>query len=177
MRKVFFAILMICISTLTFSQGIKGGLNIANLNGDGTKPKTGYHVGIFFNSKKSEKFGFQPEIIYSRQGAEYGNGELKYDYLNVPIMMNFYPTPNFFIQAGPQVGCLISAKLEYPGSTANITSGLNKFDFSVGLGSGYETDKVLLEVRYNLGINGTVSEGDEGTYANRVLQISIGVKF
>ncbi len=62
----------------------------------------------------SEKFAFQPELLYSAQGSDYDDedfsGSVKADYLNVPLMAKYYVGEGFSLEAGPQVGLLLSAK-------------------------------------------------------------------
>jgi hypothetical protein len=76
-----------------------------------------FHAGGFVNVPISDKFSIQPELLYSAQGE---NGKsidvtLQNDYINLPVMDKFYVSNNFTIEAGPQIGLLLSAKIKYAG--------------------------------------------------------------
>ena len=77
------------------SLGIKGGLNVAGIGGDSedADPRIAYHVGVFYNMKINDVLGFQPEVVYSSQGAQAKDDAMTikavYDYVNVPLMVNF----------------------------------------------------------------------------------------
>jgi hypothetical protein len=178
---------LIVIISLVYSGGIyaqqfgmKGGLNISNLGGDsqGVSSKTSFHVGLFVLAPLSEKVKIMPELVYSSQGASVNSSSLRvnYNYLNIPVMFNFYPTEKFFLQAGPQLGILTSAELTDGTNSQNIKSQLKETDFSLGLGLGADLPKVILNARYNLGLSST-SKATSGSFPNGVFQISVGFKF
>ena len=176
--------LLSALITPAFSQtkfGVKGGLNVSNIGGDaqGNDPKLGFHVGAFVNIKSSDKFAIQPELVFSRQGAQSSeNSKLKvnYDYINLPVMFHFYASQNVFFMTGPQLGILTAAKIKYEDQSASIKDALNSMDFGLGFGLGVNSDDVTFSARYTLGLSNT-SKSDEGTFPNRVFQLSIGFKF
>ena len=95
--------------------GIKAGLNLAGLNGsedlDDYDLRTSFHVGAVAEIGISEKFSFQPELLYSSQGAkaeESGfKATIKLDYLNLPLIAKYYVAEGFSVEAGPQIGFLL----------------------------------------------------------------------
>src|SRR5690606_20144558 len=108
MRKVILtSIVLSLMSVAAHAQyiGIKGGLNLSNLNIDGIDDENmrpGYHVGAFFNLPISDGFAIQPEVLYSTKGtrADYNqdlgvfgefNAETKFklDYIDIPILAVF----------------------------------------------------------------------------------------
>ena len=102
--------------------GAKAGVNFASLNGDEDfDGRTSFFVGGVVEFEISESFSLQPELLYSSQGAKSSFSEegfdiestIKLDYLNIPIMAKYYVTEGFSIEAGPQIGFLLSAKAEY----------------------------------------------------------------
>ena len=109
--------------------GAKAGVNFANLSGDDADDldsRTSFHIGGVVNIGISEKFAVQPELVYSSQGAK-GNFEgvdvdYNFDYINVPVLAKFTVAEGFSIEAGPQVGFLMSAKLK--GSNLALPSSL-----------------------------------------------------
>jgi hypothetical protein len=115
MRKT---ILALAIFTVGFTNaqetkfGVKGGLNIASLtNSSGASSLIGINIGGFAEFKLNEKFAVQPELLYSGQGLKYqGLGNFNMNYINIPVMAKYYITEEFNLEAGPQVGFLMSAK-------------------------------------------------------------------
>jgi hypothetical protein len=176
--KQLLTTVLILITASAFAQpGLKGGLNFATIGGDaaGVKSKTDFHVGFFFLTMESEKFGVQPEFIFSRQGAQASGVKINYDYVNVPVMFNYYPEENFFIQGGPQLGLLINAKIKDGDGSIDVKNQLTSLDLSLGLGCGYQSGSTIIGLRYNIGLTDTASDAP-GKYPNRVLQLSIGFK-
>src|ERR1700683_5296369 len=110
--------------------GFKGGLNIAELlttQGEimtigGTQqiarnfPMAGFNAGMFLSMPLSKKFSFQPELVYSAQGATekapnwYSVSAVernKFNWINIPIMFKYNLPSGIFLETGPQVGFLI----------------------------------------------------------------------
>jgi hypothetical protein len=188
MKKTLLILSLVSISVLAFSQddnsvGLKAGVNIATIGGDaaGIESKIGFHLGIFGIIKPAKGFGVQPEFVFSRQGAQASSNsdvKINYDYINVPVMFNFYPTENFYLQAGPQLGFLASAKVKFEDESEDLADQLNKVDFAMGFGLGFDLESMIIGFRYNAGLNSTAKDvpSDE-SYPNQVIQFSIGVKF
>ena len=159
--------------------GIKGGYNLAavSFDGDGeTEQRHGFHIGVYGESFISESFSIQPELMYSQQGYEITNSSgtftQKLDYINLPLMLKAYPSKNFFLEAGPQIGLAISHKEEYEGLFSGSQQyDPNNFDWGMNFGGGFKTDSgISLGVRYHLGLGDLY---DEGKAQNRVLQFSL----
>ena len=123
--------------------GAKAGVNFASINGDetnGVDGRTGFHIGAVAEIPISDKFAFAPELLYSTQGAKVDFREeffgsvfsqestTKLDYLNLPLMAKFYVAEGLSIQAGPQIGFLLSAKSD--GET-NSNGDVTEFDEDV----------------------------------------------
>ena len=160
--------------------GIKGGYNLAavSFDGDGeTEQRHGFHIGVYGESFISESFSIQPELMYSQQGYEITNSSgtftQKLDYINLPLMLKAYPSKNFFLEAGPQIGLAVSHKEEYDGLFSGSQEyDPNNFDWGMNFGGGFKTDSgISLGVRYHLGLGDLY---DEGKAQNRVLQFSLG---
>lgn len=166
--------------TLKSTGGIKGGYNLAAVSFDGeeeTEQRSGFHIGFYGESFLNESISIQPELMYSQQGYKItNNGETftqKLDYINLPIMLKAYPTKNFFLEAGPQIGLAISHKEEFTG-LFNGTQEYDptNFDWGLNFGGGFKSDSGLsLGVRYHLGLGDLY---DEGKAQNRILQFSLG---
>ncbi len=170
--------------------GAKAGVNFNNVKGDneGTDNRTGFHIGGLVEIPISEKFAFQPELLYSSQGTQVDEDDFesktKLDYLNIPLMAKFYAAKGFSIQAGPQIGFLLSANSEGTDLGQpfddDIKDQLSSVDFGLNFGAGYQLDMGLFfEGRYNLGLSNIFDEdviGDDSVQ-NSVFQVSVGYKF
>ena len=167
--------------------GAKAGVNFANISGDetgGLDSRTAFHVGVVAEIGISEKFSFQPELMYSQQGFKMSvfgidaTGEL--DYLNLPLMAKYYVADGFSLEAGPQVGFLMSAKAKAEGESEDLKDVTKGIDFGLDFGLGYKMDNGLnFGARYNLGLS-NINDGegsDEFKNQNAVIQLSIGYFF
>jgi len=159
--------------------GLKTGLNISNFTGGdvGKNSLFGFHVGGFAEFKLNEKFSLQPELLYSTQGTEVENlVKIKVDYLAIPLLVKYYLSEKFSIEAGPQASFLVNDKAEFDDSSipdADIDA--SSFDFGLNAGLGYNFNSNLFaQVRYNYGIT-TVGENPD--VKNSVFQMSLGYKF
>lgn len=95
-----------------YGFGVKAGFNISNFQTDGDqfRARLGYLAGIYANIKISERFGFQPELLYSVQGAasDIEDGvDINLDYLTMPLMFKLYLFPALNLQLGPYVGTIL----------------------------------------------------------------------
>lgn len=177
--------------------GVKGGINLATIAGDieNTSSKVGFHVGGFAEFKLSDKFSIQPEVLYSTQGTkekgnDYGSsGEVseielnyKFAYLNIPILAKYYVAEKFSLEAGPQIGFVVSAKGEYTqagrSEEGDIKKDYETIDFGLDFGAGYDfTENISVGLRYNLGLTNLLKYADDSKMHNSVFSLSVGYKF
>jgi hypothetical protein len=206
MKKLFITALFACASVYSFSQaqfaiGIKAGPNFANIDTDASaaqnyENRTGWHAGAFL-LVKGEKFGFQPEIIFSQQGSKFkystSSPSLKqnFSYVNIPLIFKLYTIGGINLQVGPQIGLLTSAEREdfavgqMGGAITkeDIKNDLKKTDISLALGVGVDLPFGLtVDGRYNWGLTDnddgaiTNSGAPIGQIKNQVWQLSVGYK-
>src|SRR4030095_9562774 len=157
--------------------GIKGGVSfsqVTNLKGD--ERVTG-HGGFFLHSTLNNHWCIQPELLYSAQGQKFrdensGDNVLALDYVQLPVMLQYYPASKVYLEAGPQVGLLVNAKTEGP-SDANkvdVKDDFKKADFGVNVGLCVNATKNIgIYGRYNFGIM-DVTKSDATYRQNRNLQ-------
>lgn len=195
MKKIIF-LFIIFSTTIVFSQkskldegiklGIKGGLNVSNLMGDvedlDLGIRTSVHIGMLAEIIVSDKFSIQPELLYSGQGATVGSNpgflRKKLNYITLPVMAKFPVLKGLYLETGPQVGFLISAKDKTNDSNDKI-KGIKTIDFGLNAGLNYEfKNGVFIQGRYNLGLTDTGATGDANKRAsNSVIQFSLGCLF
>jgi hypothetical protein len=130
--------------------------------------------------------------LYSAQGASQKSSfdefefeaNINLDYLNLPLMAKYYVAEGFSLEAGPQVGFLMSAKAKVSGGgeseEEDIKDSVKGINFGVNFGVGYKLDSGLnFGARYNLGLSNDNddSEFPDDTYKNSVIQLSVGYFF
>ena len=161
--------------------GIKGGVNFANLSGFEGNSRVSGHAGVFLHNTINNKWCFQPELLYSGEGQRYfSNGEertLALDYIQLPLMIQYYPTSQLYFEFGPQVGVLVSAQ-DKGDETAhtNVKDDFSTAQIALGVGLGYKvTNQVILYGRYNFGLT-DVTTFDNLVDHSRVGQLGIAVR-
>jgi len=183
-----------------FTLQPKVGMNIASLTGSGNKTRVGLAAGLEAEYGVAENFGITAGVLYSMQGSKgkAGDVELKFnmDYINIPILAQYYVVKGLAVKAGVQFGFIARqrAKLDVQGTqfgegtideffdwfndlptTPVENEGkLKKFDFSIPVGLSYEYENFVLDARYNIGVTKTFDNWKE---KNSVFQITLGYKF
>lgn len=175
--------------------GIKFGINLADLRTDenSLSPRSSFHFGLEAEHTFNSQLGLQAELIYSRQGnVRRGRNEqgvkfdnvLALDYLNFPILMNYYVKDGWYFSSGIQIGFLLRAQLEETvGVDFNQDSVGERYknaDFGMIFGTGYKTEwGFIVELRYNWGFTNVLNESLPYTAVERnsVLQLQMSYRF
>ena len=161
--------------------GIKGGLNVYNINNEdntGYDSRVGFHFGVLGHVHLKPHFALQPELVYSSQDAAYtnGSGDVYYyhlDYINVPILFQYMFHNGLRLQAGPQLGILVSAKSILDNSSADLND-TKPFDVALSVGASFviHSTGFGMDARYNLGLNNINKNGGPSS-TNRGLQLGL----
>lgn len=187
------------------------GVNIADMTGklfDATKAEGTYDAtlhplvtvaaGAEGEYGITEQWGFAIGINYARQGAKTDDNLFKVaiDYMNIPLMLEYYPIPNFglALKAGAQIGLTSHKEVKIDGVTYNadalvrynwwgrpryveseLSRQFNKVDFSIPLGISLEVANFVVDARYYLGLT-NVTKDDPENSKNRVWQFTLGYK-
>lgn len=194
MKKTFILIFALCSALVANAQkdkreegiklGIKGGLNVSNLMGDveDVGIRTSVNIGLLAEIIVTDKFSVQPELLYSGQGATStsdnpGLGRFKLDYLILPVLAKFPIANGLSLEAGPQLGVLLSAKNKTNDSNDKIED-INTLDFGLDAGLEYELKSgVIFQGRYNLGLTNINDASDNERWTNGVISFSVGYLF
>ena len=151
--------------------GAKIGANFSTLDGGGIDGKnlTSFHVGALAELNLLQNFSVQPEIMYSSQGTDYMNEDLKLDYISIPVLARFYViTDKLSLEAGPQFSFLVNK--DVPEQFRAKT-----FDFAAAGGLGYNlTSFIFVQARYVVGLTDT---SKDASVTNKVFQLSAGLRF
>jgi hypothetical protein len=184
MKRIIISAVMLLLIRGAFAQhveyGIKGGVNFANLSNDAADnkadTKTGFHLGGLAHIHLTRSFAIQPEIVYSTQGAEYGDDKLKLNYINIPVLAQYMFGNGFRLQTGPQVGILTTSEYE-SGKTETDVDNFSNADLSWSFGASYVGRSGLgIDARYNLGLT-DVTKSNATDYQNRVWQVGLFYQF
>ncbi len=161
------------------NYGIKGGLNLYNINFDNnidSDMKAGFHAGLIGHIHLANKLALQPEVTYSAQGGhpkfDTSNPKYKLSYINVPVLFQYMFDNGFRIQAGPQLGFLLDSDVGDNGN--DINRDLNTLEFGVGLGASYVNPRTGfgLDARYNHGLS-NIYDDSAVKATNRGLQFGV----
>lgn len=159
--------------------GFKAGLNFANIGGDATgiSSRTAFHVGFFSQFALSDDANLQTELVYSSQGAKTDNGDnpIRYNYINVPIILELFVSEGLHFDFGPQIGFLVGAEVQANNITVDVKDQLNTLDLAAAVGLGYDFGGADFGIRYNIGLTNTAKDSGNESFSNQVFQLSLGV--
>lgn len=199
--KLLSILILISFSQIAYSQriGIKGGINIANLEfpsgynfGDNIAPADFnlIHVGFVCENKIIGGLYFNSGVFYTEKGYKEnftGNGKVtllgwdKYQYFEIPFNLEMKTLlknkTSLFIQAGPYAGYAFTGKSYWYGESGIINYdhlGMNRYDYGLGFGGGIELGDLVLSVNYQKGF-ANLSKNSGSEIKNKVLQFSIAI--
>jgi len=183
------------------------GVNFASMTKiDNSSSRTGILAGVEAEYGVAEKFGVTAGVFYSMQGAKHDalykateggvtvtagdKATFKLDYINIPILAQYYVIPGLAIKAGIQPGFCVSKKYDYEASMSidgvaggDKTSGkfttddINTFQFAIPVGISYEYQSFVLDARYNIGLTKAFKSSWDTSSRHNVFSISLGYKF
>jgi len=163
--------------TGTFSITPKVGINLANLAGDvsDNSMKIGLVAGAEGMYQVSPLVGLSAGLLYSMQGCEgSGDSKLNYDFINIPVLANFYVAPNFALKVGLQPAFVASAKAKNSKVEYDVKDATQSIVVDLPIGASYEISDFVIDARYNLGLS-KINKGS-GSMRNSVFQITVGYK-
>lgn len=162
-------LLLVCFLiaiTVTRAQagfGLKAGINLSKISGDweevfddfedagidmSPKFKTGLNIGFFLETRISENFVFQPEVLFSMKGVKFKDDFKEFEetssyiynsegdfiltqelnYIEIPVFIKYKFLNGVTLGAGPYLGILVSAKakmeINYEATFFDKLSGL-----------------------------------------------------
>ena len=165
----------------------KVGINIANMTGDtwvDKKAKVGLVAGVEAEYGITENFGLDFGLLYSMEGCKLKTSgmdkslSVNLDYINIPILAQFYAAKGFAIKAGIQPAFNVRHKASYDGDSADLKDAgieTKSFNFSIPVGLSYEYQSFVLDARYNIGVTKLFKDADQGR--NSTFSITLGYKF
>lgn len=193
-KLMMIAAMMVATLTASAQQPVgslsvtpKVGFNLATMTSDDdASMKFGLVAGADLTYQVAQPFAVSVGAFYSMQGAkadEKYNGvkvdeTASLDYINIPVMANYYVMPGLAIKAGIQAGLNVKHEGKVEADGNSVTSDLqhvNTVDFSIPLGASYEFSNFVIDARYNLGLT-KIYDVSGVTSKNSVIQVTLGYK-
>jgi|GEM_PF-6788705 len=171
---VFFATI---ISAQELKIGFKAGLNVTSLRNsfdefNDNKPRTTFSLNSVIELRLPGKIGISIEPGYIQKGGTVRSNiqfnspeaEVRYDYIQVPTLLNIYLIEKLFLSLGPEFAFLINAKNKLVQSEA-----LNEFEISASIGINFMvTDKIGIGAKYNRGFSRLYNIGFRDANGNSI---------
>ena len=159
-------------AALAIKYGVKAGVNLSNMSNDMTfdpafSMGTGFQIGALVNFHWGQRtasslpgtglWGLQPELLFSNQVIKSDGGNVKLNYIKVPLMLKVYPLARLSVEVGPEFSYLISSSpesVEVDGATVKV-GDCKGFNFGAGVGAAYEFNfGLMVGARYSMGFTG-----------------------
>lgn len=188
MKKLFLIAAMMVMTLAANAQLRAGqtylkptvGINLANLTELKGDLKFGLNVGTEIEHNLSRQFSLSAGLLYSMQGTQWKSGGItekwNLDYLNVPVLVNFYAAPGFALKFGVEPGLKVKASWKESGdghSESGDLDGAESVVFAIPLGLSYQISDFVIDARYHLGISNV---GKEGNSKNTVFSFNLAYK-
>ena len=191
--KIYLLIAIVLIvqsANAQFSIGAKVGANLNKIDGKSFKEEfnTSYHAGGFAIIGLGEKFSLQPEVLWNQTISKtdtsikqipsdafsaFKNGEVKLDYLSIPVLLNYKFIGNFLtLQAGPQFGILLNKDENL---LKNGEQAFKSGDFSMVGGAQIKISKFVGAARYVIGLINISDIDNQDKWKNQGFQLSVGL--
>ena len=213
----------------TFSVRPMAGISIANLSSsldDYYHNQVGLTAGLEVEYAVSNHVGISLAAIYSQQGSEIDGsteqrytddngqqhidhsdykGHLRANYINLPLMVNYYVVKGLAIKAGIQAGLRCDDRLkedllfirhnslpssangvitlpsapvyEMWSTTIHETDACKSMDFGIPVGLSYEYKNVTLDAHYYFGLTRIDKSQELENIRNRCLTLTLGYRF
>ena len=158
--------------------GIGSGHISGSWEGGGeAKGKTGFLGGVEAEYYLGSKFSAALGVNYAEQGwtMEYAGDsdeKVKLNYVNGPLVANYYVSEGLALKAGVQMGFLTSAK----GNDTDIKDRCKSTAFSIPVGISYEFENIVVDARYNIGVTKVNKYGSKDQRSDFFL-VTLGYKF
>jgi hypothetical protein len=208
-RKLICVITLAVLTTATaymqVSFGIRGGLNLQNINGEDemgdkleNKLKPGFHAGVDIAFPLVPDFYIQPGLFFSTKGAadfmEIEDDDFSISYIELPIHLVYKPvlgTGKLILGFGPYLAYGIAGKEKFNGGEEDIVFtndaeegelALKPFDAGADIFFGYEfAFKVYAQINAQLGLLNLApdinGETRDNILKNTGFGLSVGYRF
>ena len=177
MRKLFLCVLLLVAVAQAKAQTEVGrvsfvpqvGLNLTNINfWDG---KVGFAAGVGVDYQLTNKLALSSGLTYSY--LNYGMLDKTYSMgrVGIPVTLDLYLIDGLAVKAGVQADFK---------TNENDVATMNGFTFSIPVGLSYEFSRVVVDARYNIGVNTEETKDFVVNYKheyNGWFQLTVGYRF
>ena len=167
---------MIGLSTGSF----RGEYTMNGVNGTFTPDNDGYRTGLVIGAEgeyylSNGWLSLSAALLYQQQGWKFKDEDAtKLDYINIPIMANFYVAKGFALKIGLQPGFLVSAKR----GGVDGKDDCNSFNLALPVGLSYEfKNGITLDLRGAASLTKVNKNGDNIKWYSDGGMLTIGYKF
>lgn len=177
---------------VTFTPGIRGGLNVSTLTQAEATAKTDFYIGAFGAINFTRTYTLQPEINYSRQGANdvmlqhydfnsdsyiTDKRDIDIKYISLSLINKFHLVDGFHVMVGPTLDISVGERMG---------PSYSELDLGINAGLGYRfKNGISLEARFKKGVVDVLDSYDYTLYSynfgdwntNNVLQFGVSYAF
>jgi len=173
--------------------GIKGDVNLSNINGNGMPGSytTGFQFGGFAEKAFNNKWSVQHELLFSQnntrvdvtnflvyytppQGNVFAASNIKLGYISVPVMLKYNINKYFSVLAGPQYSQMLFGAESLLKDDKGIA--FKRYEVSVNGGAQVNLGSVAIYARYNQGLTNINNIDSRYKWNSSHIQFGIAVK-
>ena len=198
MKKLLLSTLaLIAIGFSVNAQGFALGAKLGTIGTkiDGESFESGYKLsyqgGAFVELDLTNKWGIQPELLFSQLSSKSVSGPLStsnpnvlisglqpstvftLSYLSIPILLRHNFAKIFTLNVGPQYGILLNKGVTLKD---NATSALKSGDLSGVVGLQVNLIGLRVYGRYVVGLNNISDATNAGNWKSQQIELGVGLK-
>jgi hypothetical protein len=190
------------LNAQNFDIGVATGFNMVSVNDIHSSdddflytvyPIASYNLNGFLSFRNKSFWGFSVEPGIIRKGWNQSSSglnekiKIRLNYLQIPILSDFYLSDRFYVSIGPEINYLINAKNKYGSDTQDIVKYTNRFELSGMIGISYKINEIIsTSIRYSHGLteisddiiwtNTEIENPEDSKEFNQYLQILIKMR-
>jgi hypothetical protein len=194
LRTVFIVAAALVLGHAASAQGInigvRGGATVYKIDGKSFSQEFqwGYHAGLAAELMWSKTWGIQPEVLFNQSNTKTGYSfdtlyqsidpgmfkDVKLNYLSIPVLLNWRPSPFITFQAGPQFSILMSKQRTL------LQDGAEAFkNGNVSMLAGVQLNILSFRIygRYGLGLVNLNNIDNQDKWKSQGGQVGVGFMF
>lgn len=196
MKIKMLALAVVCLfaafsaSSQGINLGVKGGATVYKIDGVSFSDQFnwGYHLGGVAELMWSKKWGIQPEVLFNQSNTQTGYSfdtlyksvnpgtlkEVKLNYLSIPVLLTWRPSPFISFQAGPNFSVMMSK------DRTLLQDGAEAFkNGNVSLLGGVQLNILSFRIygRYGMGLTNLNNIDTQEKWKSRGGQVGVAMMF